>query len=66
MLHKMFHLMETLDFPICTEFQNPKKLQENWQNYNPLMTDFNVARHIVTEILGSESLHVQLIVNTLD
>lgn len=62
----MFHLIETLDFSFPTEFQNPEKLPENWQNGHPLMTHFNFARHILTEILGSEFLLVQLIVNTLN
>lgn len=62
-LHKTFHLIEILDFSFSTEFQNPEKLPENWQDDYPLMTHFNFSRRILTQILGCEFLHVQLIVN---
>lgn len=57
-LYRMFHLTEILDFSFPTQFQNPEKLMENWNNYHSLMTHFSFDRCILSEIPASEFLHM--------
>lgn len=56
--HKVFHLMEILDFFFPTEFQNPEKLPENWKNYHSLTASFILVDIFSQKYLLCVSAHV--------